>query len=103
MQAKGVCMTSQKYNYSEHFCVWDVFHDGMPGVLTGTHSDDVTRLFAFVSFELPAMPPSGFAMLFLLVVFSSLLGVVASSSVIEVELTESELDGADRSIPQSFP
>ena len=75
----------------------------MPGVLTGTHSDDVTRLFAFVSLELPAMPPSGFAMLFLLVAFSSLLCMVASSGVIEVELTESELDGADRSIPQSFP
>ena len=75
----------------------------MAGVLTGTHSDDVTRLFAFVSLELPAMPPSGFAMLFLLVAFSSLLGMVASSSVIEVELTESERDGADRSIPQSFP
>merc|ERR1712109_417590 len=49
-----------------------------------------------VSFELPAMSPSGFAMLFLLVAFSSLLGMVASSGVIEVELTESELNGADR-------
>ena len=68
----------------------------MAGVLTGTHSNDVTQLFAFVSFELLAMPTSGFAMLFLLVAFYSLLGMVASSDVIEVELTESELDGADR-------